>query len=159
MLLRYLLTWLAIPISRFTRSFSYPLLRCYKLPSYNLLSICRSRFTRSFSYPLLRCYAVSHRLPETWLSICISHFTRSFLYPMFRRYDVTLLHITFLRHGCRSVKVVNFTRSFLYQMLRCYDVTLLRCYAVTISCYTDIAYLLTLSPPCVGTHGYSPIRP
>ena len=34
------------------------MLRCYKLPTCNLLSICISRFTRSFSYPLLRCYTL-----------------------------------------------------------------------------------------------------
>ena len=42
MLLRYLLTWLAISISRFTRSFSYPLLQCYAVTNCLPATLCRS---------------------------------------------------------------------------------------------------------------------
>ena len=54
------------------------------------LAISMSRFTRSFSYPLLRCYAVTHCLPETWLSICRSCFTRLLSYRLLRSYAVTM---------------------------------------------------------------------
>ena len=102
------------------------------------LAISTSRFTRSFSYPLLRCYAVTHCLPGTWLSICTSRFTRSFSYPLLgcsyikvvsrghfriRCYDVTLL---------RCLYISRFTGPFSYPLLRCYAVTLLRCYTLPI---------------------------
>ena len=62
----YLLTLLAISIICFTCSFSYPLLRCHAVTHclpVPWLSICISRFTRSFSYlmlrfTMLRCYDV-----------------------------------------------------------------------------------------------------
>ena len=149
----YLLTWLAISISRFThvhfriRCYDVTLLQIAYSCTWNLaLDLFQWFHTVIFvsDVTLLRCYAVTvHCLSETWLSICISHFRmRCYAVTMLRCYDVTMLR-------CYNVT-----------LLQCYAVTMLRCYDVTLLwCHTDIAHLLTLSPPCVGTHVYSAIRP
>ena len=121
MLSRYLLTWLAISISRFTRSFSYPLLRCYTLPTRNLvvnlyksfhtviivsdvtllhLVYLRHGFRSVYSYDvtLLRCCDVM----------------------LLRCYDVTLLH----RH-CLFINPVASVCRYTW-LLSCLAITILK---------------------------------
>ena len=82
-----------------------------------------------------------------------------------------------VKPGSQSVEVVSHGHfhidCYAVTMLQCLNksfrvvifvsaVTLLRCYAVTLLGSYDVThclFILTLSPPCVGTHGYSAIRP
>ena len=89
----YLLTWLAISISRFTRSFSYLLLRCYAVTNCLPETCCQFVQFVSHGHFRISCYAVT-------LLRCydVTMFVEVVSHSHFRIccYDVTLLHIAYL---------------------------------------------------------------
>ena len=104
---------------RFTRSFSYlmlrgydvTLLRCYAVTMLRCYDVCMSRFTRSFSYSLLRCYAVTmlrclHETFNTVIFVSAVTMLRCYTLPIYFNLVASVCRYTFLlSHSAMTILI------------------------------------------------------